>query len=62
MLDVTWIRDKIQSDQFYFSKHGDMERQNDNLTLLNIRHALLRILTREVDNGKTMQFLRQQEF
>ncbi len=33
MLDLVWIQDRIRTGQYYVSKHGDQERQNDNLSL-----------------------------
>ena len=41
MLDIVWIQSRIREGQYYFSRHGDQERQNDNLTLAEIEEALL---------------------
>lgn len=41
MLDMAWIRERVAVEEFYISRHGDQERQNDNLTVSNIREALL---------------------
>ena len=41
MLDIVWIQSRIIEGQYYFSRHGDQERQNDNLTLAEIEEALL---------------------
>lgn len=41
MFDIKWIQDKVRKDEYYFSRHGDKERQNDNLTILEVEEALL---------------------
>ncbi len=41
MIIIEWIKKKIQSENYYFSKHGDTERQNDNLSILEIKEAIL---------------------
>ena len=40
MIELAWIKNQIQENQFYFSRHGDQERQNDNLTIVQIKEAL----------------------
>jgi Domain of unknown function (DUF4258) len=54
MYDIVWIHSRIREGQYYFSRHGDQERQNDNLTLEEIEEALLtgRILERYEDTGR----------
>ena len=54
MLDLVWIQDRIRTGQYYVSKHGDQERQNDNLSLAEIEEALLsgRLLERYEDTGR----------
>lgn len=42
MLDIKWIQERIRRKEYYFSKHGDQERQNDNLTIAEVEEALLR--------------------
>jgi hypothetical protein len=41
MFDIEWIKNKIKNDEDYFSRHADQERQNDNLTQIEIKEALL---------------------
>jgi hypothetical protein len=40
MFDIEWIKNKIDREDYYFSKHGDQERKNDNLSILEIEEAL----------------------
>ena len=37
---MNWIRDKVDKGEYYLSKHGEQERQNDNLEILEIEEAL----------------------
>lgn len=41
MLDIEWIKNKIRNGEEFFSRHAEQERQNDNLTLAEVREALL---------------------
>ena len=54
MFDIVWIQSKIREGECYFSRHGDQERQNDNLTIEEIEEALLtgRILEQYEDTGR----------
>lgn len=54
MFDIEWIRNQIRSGQEYFSRHADQERQNDNLTIAEVKEALLngRILEQYADTGR----------
>ena len=54
MLDIAWIQSRIREGQYYFSRHGDQERQNDNLTLAEIEEALLSglLLEQYEDTGR----------
>ena len=54
MISLNWIQKQIQSGKYYFSKHGDQERQDDNLTVFEIEEALLtgRILEQYPDIGR----------
>ncbi len=56
MIDLDWIREKVKQTEYYFSKHGDQERQDDNLTIIEVEEALLtgRIEDRDEQN---LQFL-----
>ena len=41
MLETTWVKEKTRKGQYYFSRHGDQERQNDNLSIVEVEEALL---------------------
>lgn len=54
MIEITWIRERVRKNEYHFSKHGDQERQNDNLTIAEVEEALLagRILEQYGDTGR----------
>lgn len=54
MLEIQWIQEHIKNGEYYFSKHGDQERQSDNLTIAEVEEALLsgRILEQYPDMGR----------
>jgi hypothetical protein len=54
MNKINWIKDKVRSDEYYFSRHGDQERKNDNLTLMEIEEVLHdgKILDHYSDTGR----------
>ena len=54
MVTIEWIQEKVRIEDYYFSKHGDLERQNDNLTIAEVEEALLtgRILEHYDDTGR----------
>lgn len=54
MFEMSWITQKIQENDYYFSKHAEQERQNDNLLIEEIEEALLagRILEQYEDTGR----------
>lgn len=54
MFDINWIKQKVISGDDYFSFHAERERQNDNLTLTEIKEALLNgiILEQYEDTGR----------
>jgi hypothetical protein len=33
MFEIDWIKAKVRKGEYHFSRHGEQERQNDNLTL-----------------------------
>jgi hypothetical protein len=59
MVRIDWIHRKVKTEKYYFSKHGDQERQNDNLTIQEIQEALLagRILEHYADTGRGVSCL-----
>ena len=54
MLKIGWIKECIERGNYYFSGHGDQERQNDNLRIAEVEEALLkgRILEQYKDTGR----------
>ncbi|MFV1976035.1 MAG: DUF4258 domain-containing protein [Candidatus Scalindua sp.] len=54
MFDIKWIQDKVSKEDYYFSRHGDKERQSDNLTILEVEEAILNgmILEQYEDAGR----------
>ena len=54
MIELQWLHDRVSRDEFYFSRHGDQERQNENLTVAEIREALIEgaILEQYNDTGR----------
>ncbi len=54
MFKIEWIIDKIQKKEYYFSKHADQERQNENLLIEEIEEAIFsgRILEQYKDTGR----------
>jgi len=54
MLKIEWIKECIGKESYYFTKHGDTERQNENITITEIEEALLngRILENYKDTGR----------
>ena len=41
MIEKDWVQTKVRCNQYYYSRHADRERQNDNLTVMEIEEALL---------------------
>ena len=54
MIDHAWIRIGVGKGQYYFSRHGDQERQNDNLTIDDVEKALLTgvVIEQYADTGR----------
>lgn len=40
MFTIKWIKDRVIKDEYYFSRHGDRERQNDLLIISEVEEAL----------------------
>lgn len=40
MLKLEWIRERVEKSEYYFSRHGDNERLNDNLLIKEVEEAL----------------------
>ncbi len=54
MIQESWIKEQARAGRFYFSRHGDEERQHDNLTVAEVEEALARglILESYPDTGR----------
>ena len=54
MFRMEWIQEHVRKAEYYFSKHGDWERQNDNLTIVEVEEALLagKIIEQYKDAGR----------
>ncbi len=54
MLEIDWIQKSVHNENYRYSRHGDQERQNDNLTLVEVSQALLngRILEQYSGTGR----------
>lgn len=54
MFKIDWIQERVYHVEYYYSQHGDQERQNDNLTIAEVEQPLLngRILERYKDTGR----------
>ncbi len=54
MFEIEWLQKKIKNNKFYFSRHGDQERQKDGLAIFEIEEAILngRILEQYENTGR----------
>ena len=54
MLKIEWIQNCIRNSEYYFSKHGEEERQKDNLIIEEVEEALLNgiIIENYEDTGR----------
>jgi len=54
MLQIEWIVERARNNEYYFSRHGDQERQNGDLTIAEVEEAILsgRILEHYEDTGR----------
>lgn len=59
MLDIEWVKAKVSMEEYYYSYHGDQERQNDNLSVLEVEEAFLsgRMLEQYPDTGRGISCL-----
>lgn len=53
-MDIESIKAKVRDDDYFYSLHADNERQNDELSILEIEEAILngRILEDYEDTGR----------
>ncbi len=54
MISLDWIQHCVESNHYRYSRHGDQERQNDALSLIEIEQVLLhgRIIEQYPDTGR----------
>ncbi|MDI6738808.1 MAG: DUF4258 domain-containing protein [Candidatus Edwardsbacteria bacterium] len=54
MIEIDGIREHVARCEYYFSKHGDQERQNDDLTIKEVEEALVAglIIEHYADTGR----------
>ncbi|MBF0176446.1 MAG: DUF4258 domain-containing protein [Magnetococcales bacterium] len=54
LTDLEWIRHSVREDTYFYSRHGDQERGNDGLTLVEVEQAILtgRMLEQYDDTGR----------
>ena len=54
MISFDWIKQRVETQQYRYSRHGDRERQNDALGLDEVEQALLngRIIEQYPDTGR----------
>ena len=54
ILQIEWIIHCVKENRYYYSRHGDQERQNDNLFISEIEEAILsgKILEKYEDTGR----------
>jgi len=53
-MDIESIKFKVITGGYFYSRHGDAERQNDNLSILDVEESILngRILEEYEDTGR----------
>lgn len=53
-MNLEWIKDCVRNNRYRYSRHGDKERQNDALSLVQVEQALLggRIIEHYPDTGR----------
>jgi hypothetical protein len=40
-MDMNWIKKCVKDSDYYFTRHGDRERMNDDLTISDIEESLI---------------------
>jgi len=58
-MEIDRIKQAVRDKTYRYSRHGDQERQNDNLTLIEVAQALSngRILEQYADTGRGVSCL-----
>lgn len=59
MFTIDRIKQAVQNNNYRYSKHGDQERQNDNLSLIEVKQALLNgiVIEHYADTGRGISCL-----
>ncbi len=54
MITIEWIKERILNNEYYYTRHADTERQNDDLSLKEIEEAVLggHIIEHYPDTGR----------
>ncbi|MFO7889323.1 MAG: DUF4258 domain-containing protein [bacterium] len=54
IFQLHWIIDCVKKEYYYFSRHGDQERQNDNLLIYEVEEAIIngKIIEKYDDTGR----------
>jgi hypothetical protein len=54
MISLEWIKVCVKNNKYYFSLHGDEERQNENITIIDVEESLLsgQVLENYNDTGR----------
>jgi len=53
MFEISWIRNKIEKTEYFFTIHGEQERQNDNLSIAEVEEAFFNgIILEQYENDK----------
>ena len=40
-MNIEWIKNCVENNEYLFTMHGDQERMNDNLTISDVEEAIL---------------------
>ncbi len=53
-ITIDWIKEKLIRKEYYFSNHADTERTDDNLTVADIKSAIIngRVIEEYEDTGR----------
>jgi len=53
-ITIEWVKERISKNEYYYSRHADTERMNDDLTIAEVEAAILngRIIEEYEDTGR----------
>ena len=54
MIKLEWIKEKVRKSEYYFTQHGDAERQEDGLSIKEVEESILNgsVLEKYEDTGR----------